>query len=148
MGGKERERWEGKERFKEKVVKLEGWGERVNRRREKQREADGEKVEFYGDTEGKVKRERWRNEWRRKKQKSIFSAGIRTSVGGEGMLRLPKTLYTPTMIRTPAHTHTHIHISLRKELIRTVRGLSLPLWPQCCEKDFAPNLYPATLDYL
>ena len=37
MGGRERESGrEGKDRVKEKVVKLEGWGERVNRRRKKQ----------------------------------------------------------------------------------------------------------------
>ncbi len=127
-GRKGRERGEGKERVKEKVVKLEGWGEWVNRRKEK--------TEGSWYTEGWIlqrdrgegrEREIWRNEWRRERQKSIFSAGIRTTVGGEGLLWLPKTHYIPTMIRTPAHTH--IHISLRKELIRTVRGLSLLLWP-------------------
>lgn len=42
-GGNERERGEGEQRVKEKVVKLEGWGERVTRRRGKQREVDERK---------------------------------------------------------------------------------------------------------
>lgn len=111
MGGKETASGEGKERVREKVVKLEGWGREGKWTEVKaERKMMREKVELCRKAEGKVRRrmEEWGERGRNKKQKSIFSAGIRTSVGGQGMLRLAKTLYTPTMIRTPVHTHTHM----------------------------------------
>lgn len=60
VGGKERERErkEGKKkRVKEKVVKLEGWGERANTRREKHRTVDREKMELYREMKERVGRD-------------------------------------------------------------------------------------------
>lgn len=74
--GRERERKEGKKkRVKEKVVKLEGWGERANTRREKHRTVDREKMELYREMKERVRRdgEMSRGE---KKSKNPFSLQV------------------------------------------------------------------------
>lgn len=81
VGGKEREREREREkkvkkkRVKEKVVKLEGWGERANTRREKHRTVDREKMELYREMKERVGRdgEMSRGE---KKSKNPFSLQV------------------------------------------------------------------------
>lgn len=76
VGGKEREREKKvKKRVKEKVVKLEGWGERANTRREKHRTVDREKMELYREMKERVGRdgEMSRGE---KKSKNPFSLQV------------------------------------------------------------------------
>lgn len=76
VGGKEREREKKvKKRVKEKVVKLEGWGERANTQREKHRTVDREKMELYREMKERVGRdgEMSRGE---KKSKNPFSLQV------------------------------------------------------------------------
>lgn len=74
-GEREREKKVKKKRVKEKVVKLEGWGERANTRREKHRTVDREKMELYREMKERVGRdgEMSRGE---KKSKNPFSLQV------------------------------------------------------------------------
>lgn len=73
-GEREREK-KVKKRVKEKVVKLKGWGERANTRREKHRTVDREKMELYREMKERVGRdgEMSRGE---KKSKNPFSLQV------------------------------------------------------------------------